>query len=136
MDSNIAGLLAKVTSSLSELPAPPSSDAVTDVHSRISTLSHDLDLLVRGSPGYVELVQAKTREDRRFKLMVRRTEPVFVPFEAEEEMDIENWREKRASLRKNGSSEDVAGVLDMTLDELRTHIEKCVFPCGHRGINR
>ncbi|PRQ74643.1 P-loop containing nucleoside triphosphate hydrolase protein [Rhodotorula toruloides] len=127
MDSNIAGLLAKVTSSLSELPAPPSSDAVTDVHSRISTLSHDLDLLVRGSPGYVELVQAKTREDRRFKLMVRRTEPVFVPFEAEEEMDIENWREKRASLRKNGSSEDVAGVLDMTLDELRTHIEK------HRG---
>ncbi|KAK4335122.1 P-loop containing nucleoside triphosphate hydrolase protein [Rhodotorula toruloides] len=74
---------------------PPSSDPINELHTRLASLSHDLDLLVQGSTGFAELVQAKNREDRRFKAVVKGTRPVFVPFEKVEKGRIREWEKGR-----------------------------------------
>uniref|UniRef100_A0A0K3CGI7 BY PROTMAP: gi/472583156/gb/EMS20810.1/ Dynamin related GTPase [Rhodosporidium toruloides NP11] gi/647397378/emb/CDR40354.1/ RHTO0S05e02168g2_1 [Rhodosporidium toruloides] n=1 Tax=Rhodotorula toruloides TaxID=5286 RepID=A0A0K3CGI7_RHOTO len=135
---------------------PPSSDPINELHTRLASLSHDLDLLVQGSTGFAELVQAKNREDRRFKAVVKGTRPVFVPFEKVEKGRIREWEKgregegkKAKKQRTSRGAEESAGAaqgatlapalqqqqqqqsgepsLRMTLDEIRAHIE------AHKG---
>jgi hypothetical protein len=52
---------------------------------------------VQGSTGFADLVQAKNREDRRFKAVVKGTRPVFVPFEKGEKGRIKAWEAAQAA---------------------------------------
>ncbi|GAA6003650.1 dynamin family protein [Rhodotorula paludigena] len=92
IQADLASSLAYVRTSLEALPPPPSSDPVTELHTRLSSLSHDLDLLVQGASGHADLVQLKNREDKRFKLAIKATRPVFVPFEDAQADKIKKWR--------------------------------------------
>lgn len=50
--SDIATSLASVRAALNDLPAPPSSDSVSEMHARLAALSRDLHLLVQGATGF------------------------------------------------------------------------------------
>ncbi|KAG0664588.1 hypothetical protein C6P46_001184 [Rhodotorula mucilaginosa] len=122
--SDIASSLASVRAALKDLPAPPSSDPVSEMHARLAALSRHLDLLAQGATGYAGLVQAKNREDQRFKSMIRATKPHFIPFTAsKDEADArETWEETNEGRFKKAQNEVDALVMD--LDQLETHIQE------------
>lgn len=47
---------------------------------------------MQGASGHADLVQLKNREDKRFKLAIKATRPVFVPFEDAQADKIKKWR--------------------------------------------
>ncbi|GAA5984144.1 hypothetical protein JCM10908_006067 [Rhodotorula pacifica] len=122
--SDLATSLANVHNALKALPPPPSSDPVSEMHSRLAALSRDLDLLVQGASGLAQLVQAKNREDQRFKNAIRATRPHFIPFTASA-ADAELWKTWLASSagRSKSGREDV-DALEMDLDDLHRHIDE------------
>jgi hypothetical protein len=94
------------------------------MHARLAALSRHLDLLAQGATGYAGLVQAKNREDQRFKSMIRATKPHFIPFTAsKDEADArETWEETNEGRFKKAQNEVDALVMD--LDQLETHIQE------------
>ncbi|GAA6042038.1 hypothetical protein JCM8097_004073, partial [Rhodosporidiobolus ruineniae] len=96
-------LLASHTSVLDQikdLPDAPSADPVAELHVRLASLNRDLDALVRGDSGFGQLIQAKNRNDRRFKAVIRATRPAFVPFESKQKREIEAWTKKQQSSKR------------------------------------
>ncbi|POY75200.1 hypothetical protein BMF94_1832 [Rhodotorula taiwanensis] len=119
--SDLVTSLNSVHNALKELPPAPSSDPVGELHIRLAALARDLDSLMQGTPGRADLVQAKNREDQRYKADIRATRPVFVPFTAsdEEETLRAAWEQQHRS-----TSGDSVDALRMDLDALQLHIKE------------
>lgn len=94
------------------------------MHARLAALSRDLDLLVQGATGFSELVQAKNREDQRFKCMIRATKPHFIPFTGSQaDMQARKIWEKTGGGGSKTAREEVDALV-MDLDDLLDHIEE------------
>ncbi|GAA5924850.1 hypothetical protein JCM10213_000459 [Rhodosporidiobolus nylandii] len=118
---DLAQTYGRILADLRKLPPPPSSDPVTELHVRLNTLQHQLNLLVQGdASGYHELIGAKNRNDEAFREAIRKTRPHFVPHlrSAEEGQAGEGAGETEEQQRP-----DRLAPLRMNLDEVHQHIK-------------
>lgn len=86
------------------------------MHARLAALSRHLDLLAQGATGYAGLVQAKNREDQRFKSMIRATKPHFIPFTGSEAESQARKAWEKTGGGASATARDEVDALVMDLD--------------------